>query len=232
MADVNEPEDLDSDDLNEIDYGDDDDVDDDDLDSSSDHNIALSDHENERDDEDEEEDGTGDGEQNPDEGNIEESDQGKDTGDKSTAERCKYWPACNAGNNCNFYHPTKPCRNFPKCSFGDKCLYIHPPCKFNQNCARSDCPFAHPAVLTAPVAKRRPPASHQYGAIKHHTVAPTTPKCKFGFKCNNLACKFSHEATGPCRYGANCLLETCPFTHPADLQRKKPASVFKWEAQS
>jgi translation initiation factor 5 len=224
-----EPDDLDSDDLNEIDYGDDDE-------SSSDHNIALSDHDEVDDDEDE--DGTEGGEQQDEEDNMDDSDQGKDAGDKSAAsdkgaaERCRYWPACNAGNSCNFYHPTKPCRNFPKCLFGDKCLYIHPPCKFNQNCARSDCPFAHPAVLTAPVAKRRPPANHHFGAVKHHTATPTTPKCKYGFKCSNLECRFSHEATEPCRYGANCLLETCPFTHPTDLPRKKPASVFKWNAQS
>ncbi|KAJ6631718.1 Zinc finger CCCH domain-containing protein 14, partial [Pseudolycoriella hygida] len=47
--------------------------------------------------------------------------------DKSKAkERCKFYPSCGKGDQCEFVHPTSPCKVFPNCKFGDKCLYIHP----------------------------------------------------------------------------------------------------------
>lgn len=167
-------------------------------------------------------------------------DQSKN-GDKSNVERCKFWPYCTAGDECSFYHPTKPCRTFPNCRFGSNCLYIHPPCKFLPFCTRSDCPFAHPAKQTSAIRSRaligggRPPIPMTSQFRPPAVQQPAVPKCKFGFKCSNLMCKFSHQATEPCRYGTNCLLENCAFAHPTDQQsqqQKKSSNVFKWTAKS
>jgi len=163
--------------------------------------------------------------------------------DKSNLERCKFWPYCTAGDECSFYHPTKPCRTFPNCRFGTNCLYIHPPCKYLPFCTRSDCPFAHPVKQTSAMLRNRslvPTGPRQPIPIASQFKPPAlqqaaVPKCKFGFKCSNLMCKFSHQASEPCRYGANCLLENCAFTHPEDhqqAQQKKPTNVFKWTAKS
>lgn len=223
----------DSDDLEEIDYGDDDD------DLNSDNQESYRGEEQNRDsktkDTTQEEHENRGGETSNDhnlsvldeDNNAESGQDGEQArdGDKTNAERCKYWPSCNAGDECSYYHPTKPCRAFPNCRFGSKCLYVHPPCKFNPNCARPGCPFAHPTVQSGG-ARRRAPG--YFRALQQ----PLAPKCKYGFKCTNLMCKFSHQASEPCRFGANCLLETCPYTHPTDVARKRPASAFKWSAQS
>lgn len=229
-------EDSDDENYEDIDYGDDDD--DDDFgshhtkpDSEQDvksqdarHDDLFRDEDDEHEniehdrsaDEDDEEDQSGDMEDNGERDDMEVRD-----GEKETAERCKYWPSCNAGDDCSFYHPTKPCRAFPNCRFGKKCLYIHPPCKFNPNCIRPGCPFAHPMSTV----RRQLPNFKT-------AQQPLAPKCKFGFNCMNQMCKFSHQRSEPCRFGANCLLETCPYTHPSDVARKKPTSAFKWSAQS
>lgn len=154
-------------------------------------------------------------------GNEQEGEEGEQS-EKEHAERCKYWPNCNAGDECSYYHPTKPCRAFPSCRFGKKCLYIHPPCKFNPNCIRPACPFAHPMTTTRAQGPGHFNNIHQ----------PLAPRCKYGFKCMNLMCKFSHQRSEPCRFGSNCLLETCAYTHPSDVVRKKPTSAFRWSAQS
>lgn len=149
-----------------------------------------------------------------------EGSEGKDD-EKASSERCKYWPSCKSGDECTFYHPSKPCRTFPNCRFGQKCLYAHPPCKFNPNCTRPGCQFAHPlksSKLPGPSSFKPTPQS-------------LAPKCRYGFNCSNLMCKFSHQRSEPCRFGANCLLESCAYTHPSDVNRQKPASVFKWSAQ-
>lgn len=141
---------------------------------------------------------------------------------ETTAERCKYYPFCNAGSQCPFYHPNKPCKTFPNCRFGQKCLYIHPLCKFNPNCARPGCTFAHPAKVWSQPNHYTPPAIQK----------PPAPRCKYGFDCKNLMCEFTHQRPDPCRFGENCLLQNCPFTHPADVAKDRPANKFKWTAQS
>lgn len=239
-------------DLEEIDYGEDDD--DDDQDDFS-HYHKEPHHNNDKqqpekppanendsgdeEDEDDVDEDDVDDDDDDDEDNIrtaqEEGEQSKDPDDKQTAERCKYWPSCNAGDECSYYHPTVPCRTFPNCRFGSKCLYIHPPCKFNPNCARPGCPFAHPigggaaagGGMGPSAAPKRARAPGYFRALQQ----PLAPKCKYGFKCTNLLCKFSHQASGPCRFGANCLLESCPYTHPTDVARKRPANPLKWSAQ-
>lgn len=181
-------------------------------------------------------------EENDDEGgqdsdNIDDQDHRLNSENKEgQTERCKYWPACNAGDDCSYYHPTKPCRTFPNCRFGNKCLYIHPTCKFGLHCTKPHCPFAHPATTGVATggggcAIRRPgPTSFVNKPFLPQVVAP---KCRFGSNCTNRACQFTHTRSEPCRFGANCLLESCPFTHPSSVAQQRPTtSVFKWCAQS
>lgn len=140
--------------------------------------------------------------------------------EKGATEKCRYWPNCNAGDSCSYHHPTKHCRTFPNCRFGSDCLYIHPICKYIPNCTRPGCPFAHPVKPQAP----RP----------NFSIAPeqtSMPRCKYGFSCKNLMCKFQHNRPEPCRFGSNCLSANCPYTHPSDSV-KKPANAFKWIANS
>lgn len=138
--------------------------------------------------------------------------------EKNSNERCKYWPTCNAGKTCTYYHPSKPCRAFPNCRFGQDCLYMHPTCKYIPNCTRPGCPFAHPLKASKP----------NFITTPHITA----PKCKYGFSCKNLMCKFMHQPREPCRFGANCLLNNCPYTHPSDMAKNKQANAFKWKANS
>lgn len=58
-------------------------------------------------------------------------------------DRCKYYPSCGKGDNCEFHHPVSSCKQFPNCKFGDQCLYFHPKCKFDLTCNRHGCNFSH-----------------------------------------------------------------------------------------
>ncbi|KAK9870253.1 hypothetical protein WA026_006339 [Henosepilachna vigintioctopunctata] len=62
-------------------------------------------------------------------------------------EKCKYFPQCRNGENCEFYHPSRNCEQFPYCKFGEKCLYLHPSCKFGTSCTRRGCPYSHSNYL-------------------------------------------------------------------------------------
>nr|XP_027224666.1 zinc finger CCCH domain-containing protein 14-like isoform X1 [Penaeus vannamei] len=134
-------------------------------------------------------------------------------------ERCRYWPACKAGDSCQYHHPTLPCISFPSCKFGDKCLYIHPNCIYDAACTRRGCPYTHAssrslALTTAAVS------------IKHK-IPPSRPskiKCKYFPKCTNMSCPFLHPKA--CFYGMSCTQASCPFTHPDVTMRSK----LKWIA--
>lgn len=142
------------------------------------------------------------------------------------AERCRFWPACKMGNDCEYHHPTVACTMFPRCKFGDKCLYIHPNCKFDANCTRPKCPFTHasqrgstsyPVVIQPvkilPVAKPSAfiAASNR---ISSQPKSLSEIKCRFFPKCTNMNCPYNHPK--PCRYGISCASKaTCTFSHPA-----------------
>ncbi|KAL4237740.1 hypothetical protein ACF0H5_002453 [Mactra antiquata] len=140
-------------------------------------------------------------------------------------ERCRFWPTCSNGNNCQFIHPSVPCRTFPYCKFGDKCIYIHPNCRFDANCTRMDCPYTHSSkrkglmaptvihkILQVPVQQYVP----QLDPIKsqHFPVASTQQtQCRFFPNCRNMTCPFTHPK--PCRYGIGCMSKaSCSFYHP------------------
>ncbi|XP_071162871.1 zinc finger CCCH domain-containing protein 14-like isoform X4 [Mytilus edulis] len=140
-------------------------------------------------------------------------------------EKCKFWPACSAGNSCSYHHPSVSCKMFPNCKFADKCLYIHPNCKFDAKCTKKDCPFTH-------ASKRGtgPTVIKQYIPMPVHTPPPYNNKpqgkivCRFGVTCQNVYCPFQHPTN--CRYGASCAnIASCPFTHPAATQFTNPAAT-------
>ncbi|XP_014778633.1 zinc finger CCCH domain-containing protein 14 isoform X2 [Octopus bimaculoides] len=157
----------------------------------------------------------------------EELDETKSSALKTTTEKCKFWPSCQNGTHCKYYHPSSPCSKFPKCKFGQNCLYIHPKCKFDTKCSRTDCPFSHsyakpaappvavqslPAVPVAPPATRQPPTQ--------------TLQCKFFPTCKNMNCPFTHPK--PCRYGISCTNKTfCTFYHPPLPSKNQ----LRWKAE-
>lgn len=151
------------------------------------------------------------------------------------SERCKFWPACAAGSECEFHHPTTHCKTFPNCKFGDKCLFIHPNCKFDSQCTRPDCPFTHTSkrqALAPSVPAYVPPTPklQQYYPSYSYVPFSSTPQptvCKFYPNCHNVNCAFFHPR--PCRFGLACQNSSCPFSHP---HPSTPAmDKLKWTAQ-
>lgn len=138
--------------------------------------------------------------------------------------KCKFWPSCEAGDSCRFYHPKTYCRTLPNCKFGQKCLYYHPPCKFGDKCLNVTCPYTHNAAVPAPSVK-----------AKVWTKVPLAPSngqiCMFFPNCTKPYCPYQHyAATGsgiPCKYGSSCTKLGCEFDHPQ--ASKNP---YKWVAQN
>jgi len=97
--------------------------------------------------------------------------------------RCQYWPECNRGDQCKFWHPKELCKKYPNCPNGDKCLYIHPaqpnrqqttpynPSQSKHNRTKSD-------------------ASSVISTASDRSIV----ECKFGANCNRPDCKYSHPS--------------------------------------
>jgi len=151
---------------------------------------------------------------------------GSESGEKPHIVRCQYWPNCNRGDTCKFWHPKELCRHYPNCTEGDNCLYIHP------------------APLKKPPTKPQSPSfsshSSDAGSVSSN---PSNIECKFGANCTRPDCKFSHPSPAaivammaakqqqsshvktkvssedlstiniPCRYEPNCSRADCRFLH-------------------
>lgn len=136
------------------------------------------------------------------------------------SERCRFWPACANGNECQFIHPSIPCKTFPYCKFGDKCLYIHPNCKFDAKCTRMDCPYTHSSKrmgLMAPTVIHKivkvPMQPYIPTMVQYPSVQSQSTQCRFFPNCTNMSCPFTHPK--PCRYGIGCMNKSsCTFFHP------------------
>ena len=144
---------------------------------------------------------------------------------------------------------TKPCRYGDKCT-NKKCTFAHgtkstdeeatssqkqskpkKPCRFGQNCNKDDCTFSHRP--TAESTKARTPSSKKENKEKTKPSAPATgsskhtPRvCRYGGKCKNLDCTFSHDVRllakqEPCPFGGNCKNPECAYSHDARLLAKQ-----------
>lgn len=149
---------------------------------------------------------------------------GSESGEKSHPIRCQYWPNCNRGDTCKFWHPKELCRKYPNCPEGDHCLYIHP------------------APLSRPPTKPQSPAYSSHASDAGSVASnSSTIECKFGANCTRPDCKFSHPSPAaivammkakethsiqsksssedlstiniPCRYEPNCTRADCRFLH-------------------
>jgi len=151
---------------------------------------------------------------------------GSESGEKTHIIRCQYWPNCNRGDTCKFWHPKELCRHYPNCTEGDNCLYIHP------------------APLKKPPTKPQSPAYSSHASDAGSVSSnPSTIECKFGANCTRPDCKFSHPSPAaivammaakqqqsshiqnkissedlsiiniPCRYEPNCSRADCRFLH-------------------
>lgn len=113
-------------------------------------------------------------------------------------ERCKYFPKCREGDQCEFLHPSSNCENFPNCKFGEKCLYLHPICKFGSSCTKRNCPYTHDlsSQLTGNIS-----TSYFYhmsiifGVLGTRLFSHKTSKlqiCKYHPYCSDPICRFYH----------------------------------------
>lgn len=107
---------------------------------------------------------------------------------------CTYWPNCNRGDSCMYYHDpalateggegSQAKYGGAKKSYGSKV-----DCRFGNSCTNYYCTFQHPPVA-----------------------------CRYGSTCAFKAqgCKYSHAK--PCRFGASCFTPGCTFAHPSSRQ--------------
>ncbi|CAF1290549.1 unnamed protein product [Adineta ricciae] len=114
------------------------------------------------------------------------------TGNKKT-KRCRFWPDCNNGEQCEFVHPTQRCTHFPNCAYGAECLYIHPPCRFGTACARPDCPYLHSSATPASSPTSTNNNNPTVTGRSSITIRPESSTiCKFGVQCMRPNCVYSH----------------------------------------
>jgi len=99
-------------------------------------------------------------------------------------------------------------------------------CKFNLNCTKPDCIFAHQSPAAPPGIPVDPKDTCTYGVTcqnrkctaKHPSPAQKNKfqaeqDCKFFPNCTNPNCTFRHPSMPMCRNGGDCTRENCKFTH-------------------
>ncbi|XP_038074984.1 zinc finger CCCH domain-containing protein 14-like isoform X2 [Patiria miniata] len=160
---------------------------------------------------------------------FQEEDPSPTKKEKSTAERCMFWPACKNGSDCLYVHPTTPCRTFPNCKFGDKCLFIHPNCKYDSRCSRPNCPYTHATRKQSHPTAVSPPAVFvppTQGTGSSHVPHKVSKVCRFHPNCSNAQCPFLHPKM--CNFGRGCTRAGCSFTHP----QVATGAALKWSKQT
>eukprot|EP00033_Pygsuia_biforma_P000462 GCRY01000548.1.p1 GENE.GCRY01000548.1~~GCRY01000548.1.p1 ORF type:complete len:376 (+),score=68.58 GCRY01000548.1:171-1298(+) len=151
--------------------------------------------------------------------------------------RCRFWPNC-SNPDCPYVHPTRTCRLFPNCPHGKNCLYIHPAieCRFGAKCTNPKCNFIHPHPVRlsqkALSGGSQVPCKFGANCIKRpHCPFSHPPACRFGAKCTNKTCTFTHPRQTLCKFGRNCSHpDTCPYKHLEAFPKPLPEVSTRTEA--
>ncbi|KAG0225300.1 hypothetical protein BGW41_004735, partial [Actinomortierella wolfii] len=143
--------------------------------------------------------------------------------------RCKYWPNCQSGDQCRFWHPKELCQAYPNCpNSADTCLFVHPlaePTADQLAAARrmrstqqeQKSGFDESAADGEDTGLR---ALRALGSSSNGSFAGRVEDCKFGLACTRPGCLFRHPGRSndasqqQCRYYPNCTKPNCPFFHP------------------
>ncbi|KAF9412234.1 hypothetical protein BGZ94_001108 [Podila epigama] len=147
--------------------------------------------------------------------------------DNSRPVRCKFWPNCSQGNQCQYWHPTELCPLFPNCpNPADKCHHVHP---LAQPTPEQAAAAARQALLQARKQHNfnsntalnnnasQPDKLEGGNALQNSGALSGVQECKFGVRCTRADCMFRHserDARQPCRFFPNCTKPNCPFFHP------------------
>ncbi|KAG0373470.1 hypothetical protein BGX24_011669 [Mortierella sp. AD032] len=150
--------------------------------------------------------------------------------------RCRFWPNCAQGENCQFWHPKALCADYPNCpKTADTCLYVHP---LAEPTAEQVAAAARQALMQSMRNNPNNPGAPALNALQMpFALGNQRPDdCKFGARCTRPDCKFRHpEGTAssqppqfshqpaqtqqqqqqPCRFYPHCTKPNCPFFHPS-----------------
>ncbi|GMR59540.1 hypothetical protein PMAYCL1PPCAC_29735 [Pristionchus mayeri] len=148
-------------------------------------------------------------------------------------ERCKFFPNCKEGDECIYFHPSRPCTNFPRCSFGSRCMYTHPKCKFDAACNNSACPFTHtvhkkaiavvaPRQTTVAAVSAVVPVAVETTAAavmeeKKTKIEPDVPLVPAP-PLSRTRVPSTLMSTIPCRFAAGCTNPSCAYKHPTECR--------------
>ncbi|KAF9920613.1 hypothetical protein FBU30_009543 [Linnemannia zychae] len=154
--------------------------------------------------------------------------------------RCKFWPSCSQGDQCQFWHPKALCTDYPNCpKTAETCLYVHP---LAQPTAEQLAAAARQALMQS--MRNNPDSSAPtLNALQlPFALGSQRPdECKFGARCTRPDCKFRHPertissqqqlqtsqtpSQQLCRFYPHCAKPNCPFFHPAIIEASKEISL-------
>ncbi|ORX57897.1 hypothetical protein BCR36DRAFT_580463 [Piromyces finnis] len=158
------------------------------------------------------------------------------TPSKSKVTRCSYWPNCNRGDECKFWHPKELCPNLNNCPDGDQCLYIHPAIpqsQLNKNkLKKSESSLEVSENFNTPKYTLQKKSSR---ISLNGTINQQASLVKKSSKANLKESSSTNNLHAiECKFGANCTRPDCKFSHPspaailaANALKKKDSKLLK-----